>query len=449
MLAPFSVWICSCALAFVSSADSLGHFRLATFSCNVTPPVDGHPLIWLAPVKVVETPLLAKGVILEEGSDRYVVCSLDWCGLSNSSHELFVKKIAEAAGTSPERVAVHTIHQHTAPYTDGDAQRLLSEIGFPQLYVDFAFLERVTDQLAESVREACGRFQPFNQVGLTAVKVHQVAATRRAKTPDGKLVVRYSSCKDPAIRELPEGRIDPLLRSVTLAHDGRVLVRIHYYATHPQSFYGDPRASSDVPGFARERLQQEEGVFQIYFTGCAGDVTMGKYNDGSREARDVLTERLYQAMRQAAESTRLEPVRRLAWRTVQVCFPARSDPGHTEADKATLMRNQQADPVQRVRAACAVAFHRRHEKPFTLSCLQVNEGSIVHLPGECMVEFQLFAQSVLPDKFVATAAYGDLGTGYICTELSYAEGGYEPTASHLSPEAEGVLKEAIRRLLLP
>ena len=28
---------------------------------------------------------------------------------------------------------------------------------------------------------------------------------------------------------------------------------------------------------------------QIYFTGCAGDVTMGKYNDGSLEPRAELT----------------------------------------------------------------------------------------------------------------------------------------------------------------
>ncbi len=37
----------------------------------------------------------------------------------------------------------------------------------------------------------------------------------------------------------------------------------------------------DVPGFARERLQEKEPVFQVYFTGCAGDVVMGKCNDGT------------------------------------------------------------------------------------------------------------------------------------------------------------------------
>ncbi len=48
---------------------------------------------------------------------------------------------------------------------------------------------------------------------------------------------------------------------------------------------------------------------------------------------------------------------------------------------------------------------------------------------------------------MAVAAYGDLGSGYLCTEAAFQEGGYEPTASHVAPQAEKVLKDAIRRLL--
>ena len=64
-----------------------------------------------------------------------------------------------------------------------------------------------------------------------------------------------------------------------------------------------------------------------------------------------------------------------------------------------------------------------------LSVLRINNAFMVYLPGESMVEFQLFAQSVKPDDFVAVAAYGDLGTGYVCTEKAFDEGGYEPSAS--------------------
>ena len=32
---------------------------------------------------------------------------------------------------------------------------------------------------------------------------------------------------------------------------------------------------------AREAIQEKEGVFQLYFTGCSGDITVGKYNDAT------------------------------------------------------------------------------------------------------------------------------------------------------------------------
>ena len=60
---------------------------------------------------------------------------------------------------------------------------------------------------------------------------------------------------------MPEGGIDPLLRTITLLRGDKPLVRMHYYATHPQTYYLDGRASYDFPGMARQRLQEEEGVF--------------------------------------------------------------------------------------------------------------------------------------------------------------------------------------------
>ena len=64
-----------------------------------------------------------------------------------------------------------------------------------------------------------------------------------------------------------------------------------------------------------------------------------------------------------------------------------------------------------------------------------------------MIEFQLYAQKVLPNAFVATAAYGDDGPAYICTEGAFSQGGYEPSASAVAPESEAVLKRAIRQVL--
>jgi hypothetical protein len=82
-------------------ADS--SLRVATSRCDVTPPIDGHPLIWVVPVKEVEDPLLANGIVLDDGRSRYVLGAMDWCVLCNSSYDLFRMKIAAGAETTTSR----------------------------------------------------------------------------------------------------------------------------------------------------------------------------------------------------------------------------------------------------------------------------------------------------------------------------------------------------------
>jgi len=444
---------CVCWVALVgfgaapSVAGDAPRLRAATFRCDVTPPPGGHPLIWIDPVTSIEDPLWAKGVVLDDGVRRCVLCVLDWCGLCNSTHELFVSKVAASAGTDPSRVAVHCVHQHTAPYTDGGAQRLLDATENPPRYADHTFLGRVTDRLGAAVKEALGRLEPVDQVGVGEARVDRVAATRRVVGPEGKILVRYSACKNPELRAYPEGPIDPMLKTITLARGGKPLVRMHYYATHPQTFYGDGRASADFVGHARDQLERAENVFQIYFNGCGGDVTVGKYNEGTREAREELRKRLLAGMEAAVKATQLMPLAQIEWRSVPVVLPFRSDPVLNEADQRDKMADAKLPGARRAYAAVKVSSLQRADQPFIISALALGRARILHLPGECMVAFQKYAQSLLPDRFVAVAAYGDTGTGYICTEAAYEEGGYEPSASRLAPQAEGVLKKAIAEVL--
>ena len=71
------------------------------------------------------------------------------------------------------------------------------------------------------------------------------------------------------------------------------------------------------------------------------------------------------------------------------------------------------------------------------------------MPGELFVEYQLAAQKLRPDLFVAMAAYGDYSPGYIGTEIAYSQGGYESSerASRVAPKVEDVLMGAIETLL--
>ena len=94
-----------------------------------------------------------------------------------------------------------------------------------------------------------------------------------------------------------------------------------------------------------------------------------------------------------------------------------------------------------------VAFAERIDRPLAVSGLQIGRVHILDLPGECLVDYQLFAQRAAPGDFVAVAAYTDLGPGYICTDKAFEQGGYEPTDTAVGPGSEPLLKAAIVKLL--
>jgi len=421
--------------------------RIATFVCDVTPPLGTPIYSSYKPLETIEHPLLAKGVVLEDEAGRYVLCAVDWCELCNSTHTLFRRKIAEAAGTDVAHVAVQTVHQHTAPMGDIDANRILEAADSPSPHFSTRVAEDCAARTADAVKRALDTFEPFDRIGTSQARVERVASSRRVPNGDGGIITRWSSCTDPDLIAKPEGLIDPYVKTVTFARGDKPIARLHYYAVHPQSFYGDPRASYDFPGMARERLEKEEGVFQVYFTGCAGDVTAGKYNNRTPEAREGLYERLFAGMKASATATRFVPAETIRWHTTPLSLTPRDDGEYDEAGCRACVANVEESSLNRINAAMKLAFRARRDTPFELSALEIGGVRILHLPGECSIEYQLFAQQLQPDQFVAVAAYADCGCAYLCLEKHFAEGGYEPGASHVIPSSEKNIRAAIQKLI--
>jgi hypothetical protein len=248
--------------------------------------------------------------------------------------------------------------------------------------------------------------------------------------------------------EAPEGLIDPMLKTITFARGGKALARLHYYASHPQTFCCDGRASADFVGLAREAVEQQDGVFQIYFTGCAGDVTVGKYNDTSAAAKAGLAQRLTIAMKAAIAATRFAPATNAIWRTCPLVLPLRAEKTVMVSESRAWLENPAELEGNRVyKGAMRLAFADRINRPIEVSSLQIGAVNILHLPGEPMLEFQFFAQRTQPNHFVAVAGYGDCGPAYICTDKAIEEGGYEPGSANVGTGSEALLKNAIRALL--
>ena len=166
-------------------------------------------------------------------------------------------------------------------------------------------------------------------------------------------------------------------------------------------------------------------VLHVHFNGAGGNIGAGKYNDGAKENRMILASRVADAMKRSFESAKKFTLQteHLQWHSTPVALPLGKHIVAAEL-REKLKTWKPADywgsPEQLAWALRCESGHK-----IDLSCLKVGDARILHMPGELFVEYQLAAKKLRPNLNVAMAAYGDYGPGYIGTEASYGQGGYE------------------------
>ncbi|MGA2256891.1 MAG: hypothetical protein ABSG53_19745 [Thermoguttaceae bacterium] len=425
--------------------------KLAVFDVDATPPL-GSAMAYDPVRRLDELTLRCRGVVLLGGDKPVVLCAVDWIGIANEGHDAFRDALAEAAGTSRDHVAVHTLHQHDAPGCDFTAERIIRELSLTNCgRFEGTFHRQVIQRAADAVRSALLAAQPVTHYGWGVAEVKAVASNRRIRGVDGRIrATRYTATKDPSLRAEPEGVIDPQVSLLSFWNGDGPLAVLSYYACHPQSYYRTGVPSPDFPGIARFiRGQAVPEALHVHFNGAGGNIGAGKYNDGAKENRMLLALRLAEGMKQAWNSTRRYPLSpsALGWQTIPVRLPVAP---HLHAAELVQALNTQGSRDYAAEVD-QLAWLKRCEsgKAIDISCLRVGTVRVLHMPGELFVEYQLAAKAMRRDLDVCMAAYGDYGPGYIGTAAAYREGGYETSAkaSNVDAKAEQTLMAAMKKLL--
>ena len=141
------------------------------------------------------------------GPDKPIVLVvLDWCQCNNDSYDRWRDVLAEAAGTTPERVLLSTVHQHDAPICDLTAQKLLDEHGLKGYNCDPEFHETAVQRTAAALRGvarlgASGHaFRPRAGQGREGGLQPPRRRARRARSP-GTAAAPAATCTAPGGRD--------------------------------------------------------------------------------------------------------------------------------------------------------------------------------------------------------------------------------------------------------
>ena len=435
----------------LSAKDSA--FRLSTFSADVTPPM-GHPLMGggIKPAAKVVDPLFARGWVLSSQKEKPVVfVSVDWCEIRNEAFARWRSALAEAADTDATRVMVTSVHVHDAPVADLAAQRILEAHHAVGRICDLDFHEEAVQRVARALQLSLKSPQRITHIGTGQARVTNVASNRRYVLEDGSVSYgRYSANKDPLAAAAGEGTIDPWLKTLSFWDGNKPVAATHFYAVHPMSYYGAGGVSADFVGMARARMQAEfPSVFQIYASGCSGNVTAGKFNDGAVENRPVLAQRMYQAMKASWADTRKQKLTQLGFRHVSLVLEPRHSTGFSREELQQQLADN-ANPFRQCLAAMGLSWLQRHsDSPeIDVPLLDLGGAQLLLLPAESYVEFQLFAQQQRPGGFVVVAGYGECAPGYIPIERAWNEhDGNLHDWCWVAPGSQERMEQAIKTVL--
>ncbi len=426
--------------------------KAAPFKIDITPPA-GHPIAYGVNRKV-DTPIYLRGIGLNDGKSTVVLAVADVIGISNQSHEDLTRLIASAAECRPSNVYLHAVHQHDSLCIGRDTDHLVISSGF-EPNVTNEYWSQLKRTVSEGVTAALRprKWKSVRRIETAERRVQKLGANRRLLSPDNTVkAMRFSMCGDRKLRKEPVGIIDPFLRTISFrGRNGQIIAALHFYATHPQVAYHRNMIGGDVPGYALRYVEKrfdDPDAVQMYFTGCGANVTFGKYTTGSKEKNlKQLSQTLGSEI--LKNLTYLEPREPglICCKSRKFCPPVAS--GISEKKLLAELKNAETEAAAFLSARKLLALRRLSRKKHpTIQRMDIGpDVSLLSFPSETVVEYQLYAHSLVADRFLACAAYRDYSWFYLPTAEMYKQGGYEPGRGMYTPVLEDSIRGCIDTIL--
>jgi len=416
--------------------------------------------------QIFDTPHV-RALSLANGSGAVCLVAADVIGLQQRTIAELRAAVAERTGLPKEAIIAHGTHTHQAPAVHIANNVPLAPYGLH--FADPHYYRFFLEQTALAAQDAVRSASPA-RAWVGAGRVEGVASNRRFVDAAGALHWR-SSRPAAALRELPEGEIDPFVRVLRFQREAEPQeVLVLNYCCHPTASGGDEEryVTADFPGEAMRLLEEARpGRWCMYFTGPCGDINPGKHVGDGQEPEDrirdvrLLGQRLAQGVQETLRGMRpAEAALRLARREVQL--PLRAD-----LPTAAELEERLAAAVAEYRAAKAAGRRLPGGGPVRrlvhlLQLRAVASGDVIRvevvalglaqgvamafLPGECFLALSRELARGFQGMLFPVAPT-DYSAGYIPTPEAYDQGGYEPQVAVVAPEAFGVLLAAASDLL--
>ncbi|WP_337173305.1 LamG domain-containing protein [Paludisphaera sp.] len=444
----------------VATADEAGGLRAGAAVVDVSPttfPVIVNGGFLQAVANEVRDPLLARCVVLDDGSTRLAIVVVDSCMMPRELIDDAKARASKATGIPVERMLVSATHTHTAASCMG-------ALGTP---VDPTYAAFLPGKIAEAIEEAAANLAPA-EVGWGAVDDPEHTHTRRwIRRPDrmiddpfGGKTVRANMHPGHVNADViaPSGPSDPGLTVLAVREPGgRPIAVLANYSMH---YFGAQPVSADYYGRFATALASKiapDGPAPICMMsqGTSGDQQWMDYgkprvDPGLDAYADRVAESAFRAYQSIDAYHRAAP---LAMAETTLTLGRRvPSPERLEWARPIVaaMGDMPPKSIPEVYAAEAVYLHDEPERTLKLQAIRVGDLGITAIPNEvyALTGLKIKARSPLPTTMNIELANG--AEGYIPPPEQHALGGYTTWPARtagLEVQAEPRILDAVLGLL--
>lgn len=376
---------------------SAGELRAGVGKADITPPI-GTPLGGYEdrkgrPSTGVHDPIMAKALVLDDGTTRIAILTTDLVG----TNPKMVRKLAEETGFPQDHLLVCASHTHSGPGAYGEGVFANIALGAYQPKV----FDEIEAGMARALKQALGALQPAR------------LAIGESELPTFMRNRRKARIKDPALWLMRVDTADgkPLAALVNLTAHGTVLDE------HNMEFSGD------WMGTTQAVMEKEvPGLLALYSNGAEGDISPNTPADSSNfagaaahgEIGAKAALELYRALKPEREA-------HLGVKTSSIDLPKGLFSALLGAGTQTM-----------------------------LQCITIDDALLIAMPGEAITQLGLALKQHARRQGVAHPVIIGLANdhlGYFLTRDEIKHGGYEAGLSFFGDKFGEDLTLALARLI--
>ena len=220
---------------------------------------------------LVNDPLYAKALVLDDGKTRAVIITMDLVNISFTDLTEIRARIKNELNINGDNVMINASHNH---------------------WVNDQLAEDYLERTVKAVKEASVNLVPVKAGGGAGIE-KRITMNRRLLLTNGKEWTIRRATPEPE-DEYVKGIADPFDPEIGVLRldkaDGKPLAVLFTFAGHNYTGIPSREATAGFPGFASKVIEENvgNGVVALYMQGAAGDITPILYKDVNAPKQDEM-----------------------------------------------------------------------------------------------------------------------------------------------------------------